>query len=246
YLDSGSNQTYALASNADYITLTKYSELMLPGIHAEASFYKGLFDKIGVEADMLHCGAYKSALEPFVRTEPSKEAAENINWLLDGIFERWVAFIAENRKLSPEQVKAAVDIGMISADKALELKLVDAVGEYADFRQQIQKEYGKDVKVLKDYGKKKMDLDIEPGDFMGAFQKISELFSPKEESKKTGIGLIYIDGPITMGKAEEGFGGGGNAGSTTIRAAIDKAAEDDHIKAVVLRVDSPGGSATAS
>jgi protease-4 len=75
YLDAGTNLTYALATAAGHITLAEYSELEIVGLHGELSYYKGLLDKIGVEADMMHCGAYKSALEPFTRTEPSPEAA---------------------------------------------------------------------------------------------------------------------------------------------------------------------------
>lgn len=86
YMDYAGNGSYALACSADHITLAEYSVLGIVGLHAEASFYKGLLDKIGVYADLMHCGAYKSALEPFTRTEPSPEAAENINWLLDGIY----------------------------------------------------------------------------------------------------------------------------------------------------------------
>ena len=74
YMDSAGNLSYALASAADRITLAENGELEITGLHAQLTFFKGLLDKIGVEAEMLHCGAYKSALEPFTRTEPSPEA----------------------------------------------------------------------------------------------------------------------------------------------------------------------------
>lgn len=77
YMDYAGNGTYALACAADHITLAEHSTLAIVGLHAELGFYKGLLDKIGVEAELLHCGAYKSAHEPFTRTEPSPEAAED-------------------------------------------------------------------------------------------------------------------------------------------------------------------------
>jgi len=120
YIDYAGNGTYALACAADHITLAEHSVLGTVGLHAELGFYKGLLDKIGVEADMMHCGAYKSALEPFTRTEPSLEAAENVNWLLDGIYERWIGMITAGRGLSAEQVKGLVDRAPLEAEDALE------------------------------------------------------------------------------------------------------------------------------
>jgi protease-4 len=246
YLDEGNNLTYAVACAADEITLAENSELGIIGLNAQLMYLKGLFDKIGVQADMLHCGAYKSALEPFTRTEPSKEAAENVNWLLDGIFTRWLQLIADGRKLSVDQVKTAVDTAPLQAEQALKLKLVDEVSSFPAFRQKIQKEFGKDVEVLKKLTKKD-ELKLDFQNPFAIFEFFGKLMEKSSEPAKPGLALIYIDGPIEMGKAEPSlFGGGTSAGSTTIRAAFEKAREDNNIKAVVVRVDSPGGSALAS
>lgn len=251
YLDAGSNLSYALATAADHITLAENSELTTVGLYAELTFYKGLLDKIGVEADMMHCGDYKAALEPFTRTEPSKPFADNINWLLDGIFERWVEMIASGRKLSSEQVREAIDQAPLSSQEALERKFVDEVSGFGEFKQRVRKEFGQDVEVVKSYGKsKRFDLDMDTSNpFAGLTQLMDlmkELFSSTTEPPKPGLGLIYVDGAIILGENEDSPLGGKLAGSTTIRAALDKARTDDHIKAVVLRVDSPGGSALAS
>lgn len=254
YLDEGSNLTYALAAAADHVTLAEHSTLMIPGLNGQLWYYKGTLDKLGVKADMLHCGAYKSALEPYTRTEPSPEARENVEWLLDGIFDRWINLIAEGRKLTPEQVKAAVDSAPLDAKPALEKKLVDAVGSFPAFKQMLQKEFGKDVAVVKSYDKKgeTFDLSVDASDpftaMMKTMEQLNKLFAPEPESDEPGIGLIYLEGPITLGRSEmDPFGGApANAGSSTLRAALEKAREDDAIKAVVLRVDSPGGSAVAS
>ena len=247
YMDYAGNGSYALACAADHITLTDYSDLGIIGLNAELSYYKGLLDKIGVQADLLHCGAYKSALEPYTRTEPSPEAAENINWLLDGIYNRWIEMMAQGRGLSVEQIKAAVDEAPLDAAAAREKKLIDQVGSFNDFRQLIHKEFGQDAEIVKQLGDEegfKVDLENNP---FAIFQMFNELIEKQSAPHKSGIALVYIDGSIVVGKNDDSpFGGGGMAGSTTIRAAFQKVMEDDNIKAVVVRVNSPGGSALAS
>jgi len=254
YMDQAQNASYALSANADHITLAEYSDVWITGLHAELGYYKGLLDKIGVEADMTHCGAYKSALEPYTRTSPSPEAAENINWLLDGIYARWIRMMADGRGISPNKMKEIVDTAPISSSRALELRLIDAVGSFEDFQQLIHKEFGKDVEVVKKYPREDaLDVDLDPSNpftFFTEMNKIvEELFGGGEDEQTgPGIGLVYVDGPIVVGRSESGglFGGGATAASTTIRAALDAAREDENVKAVVMRVSSPGGSALAS
>lgn len=246
YMDQANNLTYAIAVAADHITLAEYSELDIVGLRAELMFFKGLMEKIGVEADMLHCGAYKSALEPFTRTEPSAEAAENINWLLDSIYSRWVQLIADGRKLSPEEVKKHIDAAPLDAATALKAKLVDDVSSFGAFAKMIRKQFGSDVEIVKDYNKsKEPEIDME-NPFSGLMELFSRMTESKSPTKSSGVGLIYVDGAISVGKSDADSFGGQGAGSTTVRAAFEKAREDEHVKAVVLRVDSPGGSALAS
>jgi protease IV len=246
YLDYATNGSYALAVAADHITFAENSDLSLTGLHAELSYYKGMLDKLGVEAEMLHCGAYKSALEPYVRTSPSPEAAENVNWLLDGIFNRWVQLLADGRKLSVEQIKDAVDQGGLTSSEALKRKLVDSVGSLSDFKQLIDKEFGADATVIKSYSaKEKLEFDTENP--FAIFSMFSEMMEKSSATTKPGIALIHVDGGIIVGKSQaDMLSGSSTAGSTTIRAALEQAADDPNIKAVVLRVDSPGGSAIAS
>jgi len=245
YLDAGTNLTYALATAAGHITLAEYSELEIVGLHGELSYYKGLLDKIGVEADMMHCGAYKSALEPFTRTEPSPEAAENVNWLLDGIYDRWIQLIAEGRKLPVDEVKKLVDQAPLSAKQALDAKLVDEVSSFPAFKQRLYKEFGKDVTILKKY-EENAGPPIDMDNPFAFFELIGKLMQGPAKIDEPGVGLIYIEGAIVMGKSDDSPFAGTSAGSSSVRAAFEEAREDDNIKAVVVRVDSPGGSALAS
>lgn len=244
YLDYGDNLSYALAASADHITLAENSELGITGLHTELSYYKGLLDKIGVETQMLHCGAYKSAIEPYSRTEPSPEAAENMNWLLDGMFARWVELIADGRKLSVDEVKQLVDRAPLSAEQALAGKLIDEVSSFGAFKQRIYKQFGDDVEVLKKY-EEQTATEIDPQDPFAFFQFLTQMFEHAAEPAEPGVGLIFVEGAIMVGPSDDSpFGT--LAGSTTIRAALEEARADDSVRAVVLRIDSPGGSAIAS
>ncbi len=252
YLDYADNLTYALAAaGADHITLAENSELDIPGLSMSVSFYKGLLDKLGIEAQGLHCGAYKAAGEPFTRTAPSKEFAENLNWLLDGLFDRWLTLIAEGRGLSRDKVRELIDHGLWMAEDAQQAGLVDAVGSFDDFRRRIRKQFGEDVEVVKKYPRKTpLDLDLDPSNPFAMFSQFNKLmeqfFGAPARGEEPGLGLIYVDGVIAVGQSRDDGLAGRIAGSTTIRAALQKAREDDRIRAVVLRVDSPGGSAIAS
>lgn len=215
------------------------------GLNAQMMFYKGLFEKIGVQFDGLRCGAYKSALEPYTRSTPSEESLEMINWLLDSLYERWIGMIAEGRELSPSTVRNLVDQAPISSAQALESDLVDSVGSFSDFTKRIHKRFGADVKVLKRYRQSPMEK-IDVNNPFALFELFSRLLDGVQETEQPGIGLVYVAGTIMVGSSDEGFMGDQIAGSTSVRAALDVACEDDRVKAVVLRVDSPGGSAVAS
>ena len=245
YIDYAGNLSYMLASAADHITLADTSELYIIGLNASMTFYKGLFDKIGVVPDMLHCGAYKSAVEPYTRTEPSEAAAENLDWLLDGIFKRWTQVMAEARGLSTDEMLAAIDAAPLTAEQALQRRLIDEVSSFPAFKQRIRKEFGQDVEILKKL-KKDDGLELDLKNPFAIFELFGKLMEKADEPKQAGIAVLYIEGMIVTGKSESSPFGGASAGSSTIRAAFEMAREDDNIKALVVRVNSPGGSALAS
>ncbi len=246
YAETLGGGTLMLGSAASQLILLPTGEVSLKGMYGEASYYKNMMDKIGLEADILHCGAYKSAGEPFYRTGPSKEADEQTNKLIDSMFEQMVESIAKSRRLEPDRVRELIDIGAFSAKEALEAKLVDKLAYREDFVKAIKKRYGSDVKISHKYGKKKgPEIDFENP--FAIFKLFSDIMKGPKESDKPAIAVVYVEGMITGGKSESGFfGGAENAGSTTVRKAIAKAAEDENVKALILRVDSPGGSAIAS
>lgn len=246
YLEEAGTGAYQLAAAASKIVMSPTGEVRLMGIHSESPYFKGLLDKIHVEADIEHIGAYKSAGEPFTRTEPSKEAAEMTAWLLNDIFDQTVETIAKSRQLTPERVRELIDQGPFMAKDALAAKLIDETAYVEDFSRDLQKRYGEDTKLVYNYGAKK-GPDVDLSNPFGIFKLFSEAVQEKRGTQKPSIGVIYVDGMILTGRTEQGlFGSSGTIGSTTLRHTLNKARDDDSVKAVVLRVDSPGGSALAS
>ncbi|MEE8385181.1 MAG: signal peptide peptidase SppA [Dehalococcoidia bacterium] len=240
------NGTLLLGSAADRLVLMPTGVVAFTGVYGEALYFKNLLDKVGVEADIVHCGAFKSAGEPFYRTGPSPEAEQQINSLLDSIFKQLIAGVADSRRLSGDKVRELVDTAIFSPAEALEAQLVDKLQYREDFIASVKKRYGEETKVTSNYGKKD-GPDIDLGSPLAIFQVFKELMKGKEKSEKEAIAVVYVEGPITTGESEPGlFGGATNAGSATVRKAIAEAVKDKTVQALVLRVDSPGGSAIAS
>lgn len=237
---------YVLLSGASRLSVAPTADLWVTGLHGEAMYLRGLLDLVGVRPDFLTCGDYKSAAEMFMREGPSPEAEKMQNWLLDSIYETDVRLIAEGRKVDAAKVKSWIDNGPYTAEKAKAAGLIDAVEHRQDFLAMLKEKHGNDVLLDKKYGKKappKLDFSSP----LAVFNIWGELMGAgKKKSTKDAIGIVYVDGAIDLGSGGASPFGVGGAMSSSIRKALDEAAADDSIKAVVLRVDSPGGSAVAS
>ncbi|NOT02687.1 MAG: signal peptide peptidase SppA [Phycisphaerales bacterium] len=238
--------SYALMSGASDLSVVPLADVWLTGLYSEGIYVKDLLEKIGVEAQILHCGDYKSAGELFTRTGPSEAAAKNMNWLLDGLYEGCVNMIAESRGLTAAQVQKLIDEGPYTAESAKKAGLVDQVQYRDEFLAEIKKVYG-GMTIDSDYGDDDgMALDLGSNPF-ALFSKLTEMFSPVAAPAEPSIGIVYVEGNIVPGHGQPSpFGGASGAFSGDIAKALEDAADDASIKAVVLRVDSPGGSATAS
>ncbi len=245
YLESGEAADYYLALACDEVCLPEGGWLMLVGMRIEATFYKDLFDKIGVKADMLQMGDFKGAAEPFTRTSLSEPNKKQLLSLLDDRFEKGlVARIAKARNMSDEQVKKLIDEGPYTARAALKAKLIDRVAYPDAFQESIKNglKVEKDG-ITKNYGQAKS----EELNFDNPFAILKLLNPPKpRKSRQPKVAVIYAAGVIVTGKSSVSFLGGESCGSTTMVEAIRQAEQDDTVKAIVLRVDSPGGSALAS
>ncbi len=232
FMEFGLNKDYYIASATEKIFVPPAGDLYVNGLAAQAMFFRGSLDKLGVEPDFIKIGAYKTAPNQFTEKEMTKEQREVTNALLDEFIGRFKSAIAEDRKLSPENVEAIINTAPHHAPEAQQLKLIDG----ANYRDQIDEDlktrlgYKQDDKLRTVDGK---DYREVPADSLGL---------------NTGekIAVIYASGTITSGKSSSGTFGGESVGSETIVDAVNNAANDSSIKAIVLRVDSPGGSSLAS
>jgi protease-4 len=220
-------RAYYLAALCDHIVLHPGGDLIFTGIGIERHYYAGTLALAGIEPQFSKQGDYKSAVETFTRTGASEKATEQTEALLDDLWTSVVAGIAHARGLSEEEVSEAIDAGPMTASQALEGGWVDELGFKVDFE-----------KVVQGLQKGAGSLDEEAGKSQGDRSGWGQTDS---------VAVVYVTGPIVPGKSKRrGIFGGGNAGADTVAKALRRAVKRKDVKAVVLRVDSPGGSATAS
>lgn len=250
YSESLGTKSYLVGLACDEVLIPESGSLELYGMRAEVTYYKNTLDLLKLKADVLKMGAYKSAVEPFISDKMSPENREQITELLDDNFKNGlIGVIVESRperKWTPEQVEAIIDQGPFPAKTADKLKLIDGLAYEDEFEELLAKKLDvSEAKIERNYAKPKAaELD-----FSNPFALLSALGNPKSSrtSKNPKIAVIYAIGGIASGKSSvDPLMGGETVGSDTIVEAIHKAEKDDTVKAIVLRIDSPGGSALAS
>jgi protease IV len=239
---------YLVAAACDEIWMPECGILIIPGVRMEVTFFKGLLDKIGLQFDVLQMGKYKGAGEPFSRTEMSKPLRESYDAVADDIYADLVETLTADRKLKDYKVKTLIDQGVFDAEGAQHAGLVDHILYPDKFEDMLKKSLKAEaINVVTDYRRKKRDDDFSG---IGGMMKFLQLIMGKEPgdavSTKQKIAVVYAVGPIMEGKSQSDIFGSSTLGSTTLVAALKKAAEDPKVLAVVMRVDSPGGSAVAS
>ena len=247
-LESAMPSDYLVACACDEIVMPEAGVLVLPGVHAEATFYKGLLAKVGIEADFIHIGAYKGAAEPLTNDKFSEPVRENMTSLIDGLYDDMVTTIVKDRPLSIAQAKEAIDTGLLTARRAKDLGLIDRIAYSDTLRKELANAYEAEPLVyVENYGQKEVDTDFSGP--MGFFKLMQAMMGGSQSSgdkKGKKIAVVYAVGPIMTGKSQSDLFGGQIMGSTTIVEALRDANEDKQVVAIVLRIDSPGGSALAS
>ncbi len=242
YADSYDTATYIAASGASDICLLEGGELMLPGVSLEATFAKGLLDKVGVQADSIQIGEFKGADEEMTRSSASPQLRGELNRLLDGMYSQLIDSIAAARKLPAQDVRKYIDLGMIDAASAFKGHLVDHLGDKESLGKLLSAELGKEVELEDQYAAG----DRDQVDLSSPFGILSLLMKKPHSSGLPQIALIHVQGLIVDGEGGDGLLGGASCGSEDVRRALRLAERDGNVKAIVLRIDSPGGSALAS
>ncbi|MBM3320368.1 MAG: signal peptide peptidase SppA [Candidatus Eisenbacteria bacterium] len=228
YIDYATDLAYMVAAAADRIAMPLTGALLVDGIYGDVLFFKNLFAKADISFEEVHVGDYKSAPEIFTRDSMSEPFREQIEAILDNRFDAMLEAIADGRSMSLEEARRAVDGGpYLVPEIALEAGLIDTICFRDDFDETLglEKDDGSRLLAMEDY-------------------RDSGVLSEKEA--KRALALVYVVGDIVPGEKRDGLAGPEVAASGVIADAIEEAAEDDEVEAIVVRVSSPGGSATAS
>jgi protease-4 len=236
FLEYGGEQEYYLASAADRVFLMPASPLDLTGLASYELFFRGALDKIGAEPDLLQIGDYKTAANTFTESTYTPAHREMAEWLNTDMYEQLIQAIADARDMSADQVRALVDQGPFLPAEAVRVGLVDDLA-YAD-------EVQGDMPPTPEGDAGQVDEDrtrrLDGDDYRGvSLESLGLNEGPK-------IAVIYAVGTIVRGESSLGTTGSESLGSDTLVRYIRQARLDPDIQAIVLRVDSPGGSSIAS
>ncbi len=227
YSEVYSQGAYYLATAADKIYLNPEGMIDFRGLSSEIMFFKGALDKLDIEAQIIKVGTYKSAVEPFILDKMSEPNKLQVTSFLGSMYDHFLSEISRSRKIPKNTLFSIADSAKIRAPKdALTYKMVDGL-MYKD-------EVLDELKKLTKIDKKKEIESVSLEEYAPAEDK-------KEESSQNRIAVIYANGEIMSGEGDDE-----TMGSERISRAIRKARTDDKVKAIVLRVNSPGGSALAS
>src|SRR6202158_5106538 len=220
---------YLPPTAATRTTLSPESGLLLNGLTAEVTFWRGTFDKLHVEPQFFMFKEYKSAAEPYINREMSKPMREWIESMLGEFYTRILTEISSPRGQSVQALRAMLDQGGLTAREGLESKLVDALGYPEDSEAEMRKAAG---------------LGTEKRERIGARRYLAAAEDLQEGEQ---IGLIYALGAISSsGKSNSNPLSEGGIMGPKLASIIHEAAEDTKVKAIILRVNSPGGSAVGS
>jgi len=228
YSDTYSQKAYYLASAADSIFLNPEGMVEWLGLRSEIMFFKKALEKLGVEPQILRHGKFKSAVEPFMLDKMSPENREQTLTYISSIWNQWVKGISETRGISSDKLNSiANNMEIFNGKKALENNLIDGLIYKDELIATLKNKLG--VEEKKDLS------SIELKKYFKAPEVAKRKFS------KDKIAIIYASGEIGMGEGDND-----NIGSEGLSRAIRKARRDSSIKAIVFRINSPGGSALAS
>ncbi len=232
------NTGYALAASAcDRITVTPAGMLDVVGVAAQVFYARTMLEHMGVVADVVHMGRFKDAAEPLVADEMGEATRESLGALVDDLHQRLIDAMVSGRDMTAEAAQAAIDAGPQDSAMALELHLVDGV-EFDDEARTRCREAGNATRNVT----LRLTPEVEPMGIGGLIDVLAGTPPPVHPEGRR-IVLAYLDGQIT--DAEEA-GGGGTAQAGPFVEGMREIAADEDVVAMVLRINSPGGSALAS
>ena len=232
YADNYSQGSYYLASVADSIVINPLGMLNWDGLASQTMYPKDMLDKLGVKMEIFKVGTYKSAVEPYMRSDMSDENREQLTVMQDEMWSRMKADVGKNRKLSVDKLNALADSGMTFADVNIykSSKLIDKTAYSDEVPQLIANTLG-----------------VDKDDYHGiSVDDLASSMSNEPKGTSGNIIAVYYAYGTIVDEAASGLGAGAEIVGQKVSKDLLKLAEDDNVKALVLRVNSGGGSAYAS
>ncbi|MBV9387255.1 MAG: signal peptide peptidase SppA [Chroococcidiopsidaceae cyanobacterium CP_BM_ER_R8_30] len=226
-----SQKEYYLGSVANTVVLNPLGEMEVKGLSSQMMFFTGAFQKYGIGIQVVRVGKFKGAVEPFVLDKLSPDNRLQTQQLLDGIWGEWRSSVSSSRKLNPQQLQTIADNqGLLTADAAKARGLVDRVAYFDQVLGQLKQLTGsrKEDRTFKQVSLTK-------------YAEQENLASGASRSSQNKIAVVYAEGDIV-----DGEGGARDVGGDRFARVLRKLRQDDGVKAVVLRINSPGGSVTAA
>jgi len=226
YSELYTEQAYYIASAADKVYLNPEGQIEFNGLSVEVSFFKKLFDRLEIKPQIFRVGDFKSAVEPFMLEKMSNENRLQLNELISDLHHTMLVDISETRNISYDELKRMADkMSVTDTRSALHFGLVDSLFYYDQVQDELRGRLGLEENAEINFIK---------------FGKYKKSFSSYEDSKNE-IAVIVAEGEIIPGEAQNGV-----IGSDSFAEELRKARNNDRVKAIVLRINSPGGSALAS
>jgi protease-4 len=230
YIDYATTKDFYLASVANDVYVDPYGAVLMPGLASEPWFFAGAFEKYGIGVQVTRVGKYKSYVESYTRTNMSPENREQVQKLLDDVWGTLLADVAKSRGVTAEAIQATVDSeGIIKPSVALKAHLVDRVAYRDEIIDKLKKETG--VTSATD-SFKQVQLD---------YYAKAVLARQPAASGSGEVAVVYAEGEIVEGEGDQT-----EIGGARFAREIRRLRENSSVKAIVLRVNSPGGSATAA
>ena len=244
-LDTASTPGYIAASGCQKLIMSPGGMLFLPGLRSEMLYFKKMMDRFGLVGDFVTVGDFKTAPEPYLRESMSESQRKQVTALLTDLYGQMVETIAKSRKIKQEVVKKAIDQALLTPQQAKKMGLIDSIAYLSSLRDTVNKDINvRPLKFVKNYAKRKKK---KPTSLWSMMSMIWSSKKPKVKNTKPKIAVIYASGSIMYGSKPSGtFSNNKGIYSSNMLKTLNKVAKLKNLKAIVLRVNSPGGSALAS
>lgn len=245
FADNYQTAELLLGAYADEVIIQSGGGIMFPGMHMEEMYMADTFAWVGITPQMVQVGDYKGANEQYMNAGPSPAWDKNISGLLDALYGNVRTRLKTGRKLNDAQLDDAMKASwMALAETGKRVGLIDSIVDLPVLSAHLEKEYKTDI-AWTNFDTDSEELKIDASNPLALLSRLSR--EPRNTPTREAIAIVHIDGPIMDGRSREGgLFGEASVGSTTIRRALEEIRDEDLIKGVIVRIDSPGGSAIAS